>query len=570
MNTIFKEIDTSIKNNSAIFDNINQILHNEGYDMTIRYEIMKDVLYNHIIGKELDSEYIRSNKKTILINISSIINKSYLPKYELLQRFFMYYGNKYIQKTLDQYYTPISIGQFICSTILNNKKIIDPTCGTGDLVITYNGKISLWDISEEVLELTRINYEIHNKNNKIRNIDSLLDITYKSGKYNYVILNPPFGTKTIMNNHDILKQYILGKNKTKQELGLLFIERSLNLLKDKGILFTIIPSGYLGNINKNYVEFRKYIINNFRILSIIRLPNNTFSRSGTGVSTCILVIQKVNIQDNYEIYIDDIKNIGYDLNKKNTPIKYKKDNIGNYILDEMNKPIMDNDLHESLNRFRKFAYDNNINELLQIDNTIEYEKINRDDLLNDDNVIIDIGRYLSSYKNIIQSLQDNPIRIRDICIYNPDLSYTRDKSILYTYLDITEVNTPMYNGKRLYGYELPQRAKYLVKRNDIIVSRLKGKISFTIIVDDNINLVVSNGFCVLRVIDKENIPIIFGNLFSSKFKIQHNSLATGSIMESISDNDIMNIMIDISIDKEKYKNVINSLIIIHNELYEKN
>ena len=173
---------------------------------------------------------------------------------------------------------------------------------------------------------------------------------------------------------------------------------------------------------------------------------------------------------------------------------------------------------------------------------------------------------MSNYKDTIKSLQDNSVCIKDLCINNPELSYIRDKTKLYTYLDITEVNTPMYNGKKLYGHELPQRAKYLIKKNDIIVSRLKGKISFTIIVDDNPNLIASNGFCVLRPLNIDNIPIILGNLFSSKFKIQHNSLATGSIMESISDNDIMNILIDKNIDKDKYNNIINSLTIIHNEL----
>jgi tRNA1(Val) A37 N6-methylase TrmN6 len=564
-----KNIERCIKNNSAIFDDINQILHNEGYGMSIRYKLIKDILYSFLLGKELESSLITDDKKDIILNIKSIIDNSYLPKYELLQRFFMYYGNKYFQKTLDQYYTPISIGQFICSTILKNKKIIDPASGTGDLVITYDGSIDLWDVSEEVLELTKVNYEIHNKSISIQNIDSLSDISYESCKYHYVILNPPFGTKTIIDNKKILGQYELGKNRAKQEIGILFIERAMNLLKDDGILFAIIPSGYLGNINKNYVEFRKYIVSNYKILAIIRLPNNTFSRSGTGVSTSIMVIQKKRMNETYNIFIDDIKNIGYDLSKKNTPLRFKKDNDGNYLLDENKKPIIDNDLDVTLYKICNFASDNNIIELVKQCNNIQYEMINSTELLNSDNLIIDIGRYLKSYKDTIESLRENSSKISDLCIINPDLSYKKDKNSLYTYLDITEVNTPMYNGKKLYGHQLPQRAKYLLKRNDIIVSRLKGKISFTIIVDDSTNLIASNGFCVLRPSNTNNIPIILGNLFSSKFVIQHGSLATGSIMESISDNDIMNILIDIDIDTNKYNNIIKSLEIIHNELYEK-
>ena len=84
----------------------------------------------------------------------------------------------------------------------------------------------------------------------------------------------------------------------------------------------------------------------FRILGIIQLPQNTFSRSGTGVSTSLIIIQKQKVEvkgnSNYNIYIKKIENIGYILNKKNTPYKYKKQN-GKIIIKD-GKPILDNDL----------------------------------------------------------------------------------------------------------------------------------------------------------------------------------------------------------------------------------
>ena len=71
---------------------------------------------------------------------------------------------------------------------------------------------------------------------------------------------------------------------------------------------------------------------------------------------------------------------------------------------------------------------------------------------------------------------------------------------------------------------------------------------------------------MLRPKDEESLIIIFGNLFSKDFKIQHNALTTGSIMESLSDDEIKNIVIDSKIDNDKYKKIINSLITLKEEL----
>ena len=95
----------------------------------------------------------------------------------------------------------------------------------------------------------------------------------------------------------------------------------------------------------------------------------------------------------------------------------------------------------------------------------------------------------------------------------------------------------------MYGYDLPSRAKISVRKDDIIVSKLKGKISFTIILDDVDNIICSNGFALLRPKDYNSAVLIFANLFTSEFKIQHNALCTGSIMETISEIDIQNIYI---------------------------
>ena len=109
-------------------------------------------------------------------------------------------------------------------------------------------------------------------------------------------------------------------------------------------------------------------------------------------------------------------------------------------------------------------------------------------------------------------------------------------------------------------------AKNLLKKNDILVSRLKGNIAFTVILEEKDNLVCTNGVCVLRPKDEDAMLIIFANLFSSEFKIQHQALTTGSIMETLSDDDIKNIIINIDDNEDKYRKILDSIKIIQEEM----
>ena len=80
---------------------------------------------------------------------------------------------------------------------------------------------------------------------------------------------------------------------------------------------------------------------------------------------------------------------------------------------------------------------------------------------------------------------------------------------LYKYIEISNISTPFYNVKELYGWNLPSRATYKVKKNDILVSRLEGNISYTIISEENTdNIIVSNGLCIIRLKDINNIEKI--------------------------------------------------------------
>lgn len=272
------------------------------------------------------------------------------------------------------------------------------------------------------------------------------------------------------------------------------------------------------------------------------------------------------MRDNYNIFISKINEIGYILNKKNTPIKYKTLN-GMILLDSNNKPIIDNDFNDCIKLLRKFIKDNDIKNFNMGNNDYDYDNkyeiISRDNIINN---ILDINRYLLSYRIIIE----NASKYKKLEWYiqkKIETKFTIINDKEYLYLDIRQVNSPIYNKTNiLYGQELPGRAKIKLAKYDIIVSKLKGKITFTIILDDSDNIIASNGFALLRPKTFEDGLIIFANLFSYNFKTQHNSLCTGSILESITETDLYNIYLNPEIDVNKYRNIINALITINNEL----
>ena len=549
-------VKQKIKNNTKFLDEINQYLHNKGIEIVKRYEIVTNILLCKDATTLTDDETIDwVNQKLSTVSID---------KNEIFQIVFMFFGNRHFKKQLDQFYTPMTICNFINSLLIPGKKAIDPACGTGDLLNQYQGNITLVDKSASVLEMTR--FIKRTGNATIEHKDSLRDLFSYEKQFDYCVMNPPFGTKTIETNPDILNKYELGKNKDKQEIGLLFVELGLRLLNKNGILFAIVPNGYLGNTKGDYIKLRQIIIEKYTLIGIVKLPDNAFNRSGTGVATSILIIQNKKPRKKYNIFIGDVKEIGYILNKKNTPFKYKTCEDGYYKYDSSMNPVIDEDLSDIKDALYQFVEKRKISNLLftSVLSKSKYESFKKSEL--DEKLIFDIKRYLSVYKKTIKTCIKNKCKtLLNYCDNDASFKFTKSAS-QYAYIDIKSVNTPLYSPNTYPSVTLPGRARYQVKKNDILISKLKGKISFTIITEDKENLVASNGFSAIRPKDEKSLVIIFANLFTEGFKIQHQSMVTGSIMETLSDDDIKNIYIKENIDYDKYNAILSSITILNREL----
>ena len=538
--------------NSKIINQINQLFHNKGIKQDDRFNLLIELLEenkNGIINEKFQE-------------IIKLINSFDYSNNDLVQEIFMSIGSKYTRFNLDQFYTPLTIAKFIaCFMIVGPEySAIDPAGGTGDLLLYYNGNKTIWDIDETALKLCKFNYELNKQTNyNLVLKNSLENFEGSESSYSYSAMNPPFGSSTIITDTQILNKFELGKGKKKQEIGILFLELGLKLLKNNGILFIIVPSGYVGNGNKVCSELRSLILKN-RLLASISLPENTFKRSGTGVNTYLLVIQKktTEITEPYNIFISDVNNIGYNLTKKNTPVKYKIfKETGDILLDETNKQILDNDLGDIYNKICRFSLDNGVTSLKTINTEATYEFIESNKLSSN---IIDIKRYLRKYlDNVAKLISIDAKQIKNLGKIIKTTTKI-NKTQKYKYIDISEINSPLYSHKKLYGWELPSRAKYSIQKHDILISKLEGTMSYCVILDDSTDYIATNGVTVIRPNNLNALYILISNIMNKDFVLQHTAYLTGSIMASLSDSDIGEFLVDDkNIDIELTKKILETL-----------
>ena len=404
--------------------------------------------------------------------------------------------------------------------------------------------------------------------------NSLAIAATTAAAFDYVTMNPPFGSSTVITDDNILQHYELGVGRKKQEIGILFLELGLKLLKPDGILFAIVPAGYVGNTTKPCMDLRGLLLRH-RVIASIELPKQSFKRSGTGVNTYILMIQKTasgasgaSASEPYPICISTVDNIGYELTKANTPIKYKIIRETGEICMKDGENVVDNDLVDCASRLAVFARDCNMANMKHAtadDNAsvstttaaAPYESVLSISL---QHLILDVKRYSSKYVSLVTKLKSSPGCVPIHNIARLVLKQTKiEKHKKYKYIDIGEISTPLYGSKELYGWELPSRAKYSLQKYDILVSKLEGNVSYCVILDDSDNYISTNGVSVIRPNSADALYVLFANITKKEFIIQHNAYLTGSIMASLSDSDIGEIMMDTRIDLEMTKKMVEAL-----------
>jgi type I restriction enzyme M protein len=616
----------------SIAGDLDQALHNTGVSKSLRHsEIIKLV----IAKAHIDSE---ANKKQSLLTFPnmadvntalSIIQLS-LPGLKLgkcmlnqtqfdsacqilsrldkksvetqgIQDIFMRFGPNFLKKDLDQYFTPAEVINFMAGIIKykNGMRVLDPAGGSGDfLVAAYkaaknqgvkNISTHHWDMSQEASEVAQLNLLMNGiESAEFTTSDSLASALSNEGEFDLVLTNPPFGTKTIWahpNPIETMDEYKLGhkwsngspvQELVRQQLGMLFVERGLNLLKSGGVLAIVLPSGYLTNPSESY--FREWLIATCRIIAVVSLPAGTFKKSGAGVTCDILIVQKSTTTTGVaeqEIFVEQSKTIGFDFKKANTPKIFKKDpKSGDFLTDQDGDYIPDNDLLDIQSKFADFARKNNLSNFVQssLEDQDHYASMSILELKSTDNLVLSPKRFQRDYLEIVKNIQSKPHSTLSDFGAKVSVSdgFTPIKSKDYIYLDIGEVGWGTYQvDNSMRGWQLPGRAKQTITQNDILVARLAGSgAKFCVITSPHENLVATNGLFKVRI-EKEKEKLIFIHfLYSKAFQTQMDALSTGSIMEDVKIEDFMNKLIFPTDLTEARLEKIRKLLDLQRELFE--
>ena len=141
------------------------------------------------------------------------------------------------------------------------------------------------------------------------------------GKYDVLLTNPPFGKDIKVDGNEKLNQYDLGHlwkekdnvyvrdNKLKKEETpqIIFIERSLQLLRDGGRLGIILPETFFHAPNSRYVL--DYMLKGNNVKWVVDLPHNTFRPHNN--AKCICIILEKNVKQSKFINMAVAEQIGH-------------------------------------------------------------------------------------------------------------------------------------------------------------------------------------------------------------------------------------------------------------------
>lgn len=156
-----------------------------------------------------------------------------------------------------------------------------------------------------------------------------MEVSCRLGSFDFVMTNPPFGKDIVVKGAATLSQYELGRKwkrnrETKQmeqtsdlheqhPPQLLFLERSLQLLKPGGKLGVVLPESLLGN--PSYEHLSIFLKQRCTVEAVVTLPEALFKTSGKGgthTKVCVLIIRNEPSEKPHRIFMAEAKWCGHD------------------------------------------------------------------------------------------------------------------------------------------------------------------------------------------------------------------------------------------------------------------
>jgi len=490
-----------------------------------------------------------------------------------------------------QFFTPEQVIN-LCVEIIQpqaNEVVLDPACGSGGFLSSALKYVSInqADHAKKFAKENIYGIEINRTAAKIAKMRMILDgdgfsniaqhdslsewssidleLNRTNGKTNktyqnffdIILTNPPFGTQGKISDKSVLRNFDLGYKwdevdgqyiKTSEQLNgqvpeILFIERCLKFLKPGGRMAMVLPNGDFENSSLAYL--RHYIAAIAEVFAVIKLPQETFIPSGTGVKTSIIFLKKKNGEDKIKkIFFSQVTKLGYSGNKNGSLI-YKKDEIGNTIKNKVGGLQIDEDISDVVSSYLKF----------KIKQTLEEQEnsflVDKQDL---SYARLDFEFYKPSYRKQAKILTSKgAYRLGDLVkIKKSKSNKLKQKDLVVKYVELSDVSTQyneIINATEMVVHELPSRASYEIEKGQIITSVAGNSIgtdnhASAFVIEEYNGYICTNGFRVLVPNEKLVNPYyLLYYLKSKNFLDQVFRFRTGAAIPSLLDVDLLNVLV---------------------------
>lgn len=220
-------------------------------------------------------------------------------------------------KKAGEFYTPqpvsLLLAKLVTSQNKNIRKLYDPTCGSGSLLLRVKreaehvDKIYGQELNRTTYNLARMNmilHDVHYADFDIRQEDTLEHPQHRELRFDAIVANPPFSAhwsaNTLFMSDDRFSVY--GKLAPSSKADMAFVQHMIYQLADDGTMAVVLPHGVLFR-GAAEGHIRQYLIEQMNCLdAVIGLPANIFY--GTSIPTCVLVFKKCRRNPKDILFID--------------------------------------------------------------------------------------------------------------------------------------------------------------------------------------------------------------------------------------------------------------------------